>query len=345
MASNSGLVHTSSSAPSDTDQLWVDTSVTPILLKHYDANNSQWVATCELFNMTNNSGQATIAGHVVIIDTTADNSFKFTSTAADTKFAGITPAAISNGSNGVVLNRGFGIPVRMENSATAGSFLRTSSATGKAEAVGSFGQGVWGILHTSASANNNGSCLIFGGMGGGVNASDNVTWTGTHTFNSTITINTASATTVNWFPIVQRIYGYETATSTANTTTPIDDTVPAAAEGTTFVSASITPKNSNNRLIIEALFAGSRAGTSILVGFLTQDAGASIASVGEQAGNNEPITFPIRHEMSAGTTAATTFRARIGTESGEVVTQNGRNSAGLFGGTMRSSIRITEIKV
>ena len=46
-----GLVSIGTSAPSDTDQLWIDTSLSTYVLKHYDGSN--WVPSVENQVLTN----------------------------------------------------------------------------------------------------------------------------------------------------------------------------------------------------------------------------------------------------------------------------------------------------
>jgi hypothetical protein len=144
-----GLVSRATSSPSDTDQLWSDTSTTPPTLKIYDGSN--WVPVAEHAILTNKTGQTTSVGQVVIIDTDNANSFEFTSTAGDPKFRGILVEAIANNSTQDVIGRG-DLLVQLEISASAGCFLRTSTATGKAEPVASTSSGIFGIVQQAGTA-------------------------------------------------------------------------------------------------------------------------------------------------------------------------------------------------
>lgn len=56
------------------------------------------------------------------------------------------------------------------------------------------------------------------------------------------------------------------------------------------------------------------------------------------------MIFPLKHRMVAGTTSATTFKFRAGTNVGGTTTFNGRAGGRIFGAITKSSIVITEYK-
>lgn len=144
-----GLVTRATSAPSDTDQLWIDTSTTPATLKVSDGSNWLLVGTHAI--LTNRTGQTTSVGQVCVIDTSNSSSFKFTSTEGDLGFAGVTIEAIANLSSQDLAINGF-VTVLLETSASAGCFLRTSTATGKAVQVASGNAGTFAQVVASGSS-------------------------------------------------------------------------------------------------------------------------------------------------------------------------------------------------
>jgi len=133
--------------------------------------------------------------------------------------------------------------------------------------------------------------------------------------------------------------------ATGTTTIPADDTIPQNTEGTEFLNLSITPKATTNKLKIEVtMMLSHSAANSTLVAALFQDSTANALALGfEQevtATFVKCITFS--HVMDAGTTSATTFKVRAGSNQTGTTTMNGQSGSRLFGGVSISSIRITE---
>ncbi len=145
--------------------------------------------------------------------------------------------------------------------------------------------------------------------------------------------------------VVQDVFTKSGAVATGTTTIPYDDSIPQIAEGDEYITRSITPLATTNRLVIEAvLYVTSSADTRHLIAALFQDATAGALAAAslyvDLAGGGGMIV--LRHEMEAGTTSATTFRIRIGADSAATVTFNGVGGARRFGGVTVSSLRVTE---
>ena len=145
--------------------------------------------------------------------------------------------------------------------------------------------------------------------------------------------------------VVQVVNSITGAVATGSTTIPQDDTIPQITEGDQYMTLAITPKATTNLLKIEVcVYMANSAGTIDVVG-LFQDATANALAAGTNMDANAAYLRPINftHWMSAGTTSATTFRVRAGSDSG-TVTFNGIAGARKLGGVLASSITITEIK-
>lgn len=150
--------------------------------------------------------------------------------------------------------------------------------------------------------------------------------------------------------VVQQIYSSSTAYTTGTTTIPFDDTIPQNTEGTEFLTATITPTNTNNILVIEVQAIVSANNNVRVIGALFQDATANAlnavvwSNTGAVAGVRSG-TIALRYQMAAGTTSSTTFRLRIGGDAATTIYFNGDNntSARVFGGVCVSSIMITEL--
>ena len=128
-----------------------------------------------------------------------------------------------------------------------------------------------------------------------------------------------------------------------------DDSIPQNSEGAEFMTLAITPTNSSNKLMIDVVVYGAanEANKIVTVG-LFQDSTANALATGAfvAAKENSPYHVSITHFMTAGTTSATTFKVRAGTDPTATFTFNGRDGTNRrYAGTNASSITITEIAV
>ena len=146
--------------------------------------------------------------------------------------------------------------------------------------------------------------------------------------------------------ILQVVNTQTGAVATGSTAIPADDTIPQNTEGDQYMTLAITPKLSTSKLLIEvhAEISNSAICRNALALFqdTTVDALAAVSEYLSTATALHPIV--LRHYMTSGTVSATTFKVRIGPESGGgTVTFNGQSAGRIFGGVAASSITITEI--
>lgn len=160
--------------------------------------------------------------------------------------------------------------------------------------------------------------------------------------NSTRIATTAYADRVGVQQIVTTSSG---AVATGTTTIPFDDTIPQNTEGDEYLTRSITPKSATSTLIIEVELCVSTSIAAGVILALFQDSTANALATKyafcDTAFGRDTVT--LRHVMTSGTTSATTFKVRAGMDSAGTLTVNGSNTARLFGGTLTSTITITEI--
>jgi len=149
--------------------------------------------------------------------------------------------------------------------------------------------------------------------------------------------------------VVQIVNVSTGAMATTATAIPWDDTIPQKTEGGEVMTLAITPKNTNNLLVIDvvanvsATEGGWKTATAL---FQDTTANALAVSMGYEDGvANQTRTAHFRHYMTAGTTSATTFKVRIGAQTTETITFNGQGGARKYGGVLASSITITEYSV
>ena len=138
-----------------------------------------------------------------------------------------------------------------------------------------------------------------------------------------------------------QIVNTQTGTSASGTTTlPIDNTIPQNTEGTEFMTLAITPTSASSKLIIDVIYCGGISSADNLAVALFQDSIANALAVLPVAPPaNAFVTVPLRHYMTADTTSSTTFKVRAGMDAAGTTFFNGA----YFGGTIASSITITEI--
>lgn len=137
---------------------------------------------------------------------------------------------------------------------------------------------------------------------------------------------------------------YSGATS-STTAMPSDDTIPQNTEGEETITATITPKKTTNKLVIE--FSGwtfkDTSGTAVFALFQDSTADALAVTI---ASFDAAFAVPVilKHIMDAGTTSATTFKIRYGSPTGAAVRVNSNNTGRLFGGISAIRLTITEIE-
>lgn len=149
--------------------------------------------------------------------------------------------------------------------------------------------------------------------------------------------------------VIQTVYAQTTDYTSVSSTIPEDDSIPQNTEGVEILTASITPNNASNYLVITVTSSGSNGtGAQDVFGGIFQDSTASAiaAGSGSYPVSGECFIFSLVYRMTAGTTSSTTFKFRIGTDVGSPLYVNGRpgGSGRRFGGTNITSILIEEIK-
>lgn len=149
--------------------------------------------------------------------------------------------------------------------------------------------------------------------------------------------------------IIQIVNVQDGEVATGTTNIPDDDTIPQNTEGDEFMTLAITPTSASNRLKIDVVFIGddtNNVNIVEIIAALFQDTTANALATAKVADTvnaswtewTKCLTFT--HDMVAGTTSSTTFKVRAAAIA--TLTFNGQNAARRFGGTMASSITITE---
>lgn len=140
------------------------------------------------------------------------------------------------------------------------------------------------------------------------------------------------------------------ATSSGTANIPADDSIPQSTEGLEVLTLSYTPKRADSVLVIEAQSFGIASGQVPLAMALFKDSGAS--AIAASAGPNSydsgqhPSAPFLAHTETSGSTSARTYKIRVGgLTNGSVTTYVHQTVSGrLFGGVLKSFIRITEYR-
>lgn len=150
--------------------------------------------------------------------------------------------------------------------------------------------------------------------------------------------------------VIQTVNTTNTAVSTGTTVLPYDDSIPQSGEGVDLaVDRAITPNSASNKLkitVVANASSSNNAGNFTLALFQDATANALAAvqmTVGANANAGQSVV--LIHYMTAGTTSATTFKARIGNDQAGTTTLNGASGGRKYGGVCSSTMTIEEIKV
>ena len=145
--------------------------------------------------------------------------------------------------------------------------------------------------------------------------------------------------------VVQNVFVHQGQRITGTTTVPDDDTAPQNDEGVEMMTLAITPKATNNRLLINAQAMWSHSATGMMAMSLFQDsiAAALTTAVHRHSATNTLYSTTLFWEMAAGTTSATTFKIRMGSNASGNMNMNGTTGR-LYGAILCSHITIMELE-
>lgn len=135
------------------------------------------------------------------------------------------------------------------------------------------------------------------------------------------------------------------AVATGTTVIPYDDTIPQNTEGDQYLSVAITPKDSVNILKIDSSLYAAHTSGAHFVSALFQDSVADALAIGTHYTITAAaeIEIPLHTQRQAGTTSATTFKIRAGSDQAGTMTVNGAGAARKYGGVLNSILSIEEV--
>lgn len=147
--------------------------------------------------------------------------------------------------------------------------------------------------------------------------------------------------------LVQQVNTQTGTSSTGTTVIPLDNTIPQNTEGDEVMTLAITPTNASNKLKIEVVVVGTNGSGGNLIAALFQDSTANSLAAASQSWNAGTTieTTAFTHYMTAGTTSATTFKIRYGSNVAGTTYFNIDSGTADLGGVFASSITISEVTV
>jgi len=151
--------------------------------------------------------------------------------------------------------------------------------------------------------------------------------------------------------LIQTVVNSTSARASINTIIPFDNSIPQITEGTEVLTATITPTNASNWLLITfnvqitAPSAASAVALALFQDSTTNALSASqISGFGTTASNR--TTGTLIYTMTSGTTSATTFRIRMGNSAGGgAFDVNGDLTNRLWGGVANTRLIVQELAV
>ena len=148
--------------------------------------------------------------------------------------------------------------------------------------------------------------------------------------------------------VLQVVHAQYGAMATGTGIISFDNTIPQITEGTEFMTRTITPSSATSILYIDVVTHASTptvstiVTSSLFVG-TTADALATSTVGLDDTINNLSFSTAFTCQMVAGVTSELTFRVRIGGHQASTTYFNGWNSSARMGGTLASTITITEV--
>ncbi len=157
----------------------------------------------------------------------------------------------------------------------------------------------------------------------------------------------ASGEAISGGGVIQTVNTSDGTLATGTTQIPLDNTIPQQTEGDEYITLAITPTNASNKLKVEVVANFGSSSNNMITVALFRDATASaVAAVSDRGvALNAILNFKLTYWVTAGSTSATTFKVRAGSETTDTVSFNGANGSQYLGGVMASSITITEYSV
>lgn len=147
-------------------------------------------------------------------------------------------------------------------------------------------------------------------------------------------------------PVVIQVVNASTGTAgSGSTTIPADTSIPQNTEGNEVLTCAITPKSAQSTLYVEALVYTSHGSSVMTCAALFRDSGAdAIGSAAVTGDAGDMMCIKVAAFVAASAITSTTFKLRVGSATaGTIYWNQNSSSTALYGGLLKSWIKVTEI--
>ena len=146
--------------------------------------------------------------------------------------------------------------------------------------------------------------------------------------------------------VLNTVQSENTTLTACSTAIPDDNTIPQNNEGTEVLTATITPSSTSNKILVRVCLQGNGPRDSYIGAAIFTDSNANaIAATFVNSWRGMVPMQPIEYLHSPNTTSAITYKVRAGALGSGTFYLNGDYLGNAkFGGTMRSTLTLQEIK-
>jgi hypothetical protein len=147
--------------------------------------------------------------------------------------------------------------------------------------------------------------------------------------------------------VAQVVMVSDSTSKSTSSQIPLDNTMPQQSEGAAYteLDVSFTPINPSSTLFIEVLVKGSinTVATAAIALFKDSDANALESDLFTSSGAAYLHRYEIQHKVVTAGSGARTYKVRFGPLQSAIMYLNTSSGTPYLGGTVRSSIKITEV--
>jgi len=145
--------------------------------------------------------------------------------------------------------------------------------------------------------------------------------------------------------VIQTKIGTIDTVVNVSATCVIDDSIPLDGETTQICSVNITPTNTNNTIIVEAIASGTKDSNTANMAWCIFDGTTCVSANASQPQANQPSMHTVKFtKVGSVGTSAITYNFKAGADTGTFKVNGVAAGTRLFGGVMVASIIAKEIK-
>jgi hypothetical protein len=145
--------------------------------------------------------------------------------------------------------------------------------------------------------------------------------------------------------VIQVLQSVNTTVTGCSTLIPYDDSIPLSNEGNEILTATITPMSSSNKILIRATVSGTTdTGGSFFTAAVFKNSNLSAIATGNPGGYYYDNVTTLEYLDTAETTSTITYSVRAGSSAGIFYLNGSYVGTRVYGGALKSTITLMEIK-